>query len=169
MAEFRTTIDYPAQTLTFSTLDTTGSVPSGATRVPFYSDGHCINVEAEVDGHRGLFRLDTGDGSTVTLFPDFAKANNLYQTGGESGVSGGGMGGNVTARHVTLSRFRLAGIDFNDLPARVSLNKSGSFASRSLAGNLGGGVLRCFRITIDYGTRSLLFESDPERLKNCAH
>jgi len=167
LAEFRTTIDYPAQTISFAEFVQRPAAKNAGTTVPFYSDGHSIYVEAEVDGHRGLFRLDTGDGGTVTLFPTFAKQHDLYQGTGEGVVSGGGVGGKVRARKVTLSRFNLAGTDFRELPANLSQNKAGAFASRTLAGNLGGGLLRCYRITFDYPTRFLTFQTAPEHLRDC--
>ena len=77
------------------------------------------------------------------------------------------MGGGVKSSSLTLSEFRLGGATFHDLPARLSRNKAGAFASRSLAGNLGGGLLRCFRITLDYRARTATFEADPDRLSDC--
>ena len=167
LAEFRTTIDYPAETISFSQSEELPTSPGRRVTVPFYSDGHSIYVEAEVDSVRGLFRLDTGDGNTVTLFPNFAKLNKLGQDAGESASSGGGVGGKVSSRPVTLSRFVLAGAEFRGVPARLSENKAGAFASRSIAGNIGGGLLRCFRITIDYAGRALTFDSEPEHLSDC--
>ena len=166
LAEFRTTIDYPAQTISFAEFGQPAPNDAG-TRVPFYSDGHSIYIEAEVDGHHGLFRLDTGDGGTVTLFAAFAKRNDLYQGTGENVISGAGVGGEVRARKVTLSSFKLAGTDFRELPANLTQNKAGSFASRTLAGSLGGGVLHCYRITFDYPARFLTFQAAPEHLRDC--
>jgi predicted aspartyl protease len=167
LAEFLTTIDYPAQTITFAESHQHAAPLGEGTTVPMYTDGHSIFIASEVDGRRGLFRLDTGDGGTVTLFPTFAQEHDLYQTTAQAVVSGAGVGGTVTARNITLSHFKLGGTEFREIPARLSLNRAGSFASRSLAGNLGGGLLRCFRITVDYPGRRIAFQSDPERLRNC--
>jgi len=167
LEEFLTTIDYPAQTMSFAEFRQPAPNDSGTT-VPFYSDGHSIYIEAEADGHRGLFRLDTGDGGTVTLFAAFAKRNDLYQGTGEDLIAGAGVGGKVRARKVTLSSFKLAGTDFRELPANLSENKAGSFASRTLAGSLGGGVLRCYSITFDYPGRVLTFQAAPDHLRDCA-
>lgn len=167
LAEFRMTIDYPAKTITLTSYDSIQTSGPGATTIPFYTDGHSIHVEAEVEGHRGMFRLDTGDGNTVTLFPGFANEHQIVAEG-ERSANGGGIGGAVRASRLTLSRFRLGGTTFEDLPARLSQNKAGSFATRSLAGNLGGGLLRCFRVTFDYRARTVTFEADPERLRDCA-
>lgn len=166
LAEFRTTIDYPAQTMSFAEFGQPAPDNTG-TSVPFYSDGHSIYIEAEVDGHHGLFRLDTGDGGTVTLFAAFAKRNELYQGTGESVISGAGVGGNVRARKVTLSSFKLAGTEVRELPANLTQNKAGTFASRALAGSLGGGVLHCYRITFDYPAHTLTLQTSPEHLRDC--
>jgi predicted aspartyl protease len=158
--EFRTTIDYPARTITFAALD--GAPPAGGIRVPFFSDGHSIYVEAAVDGYPGLFRLDTGASGALTLFPAFAAQHRLDQETGPATASGGGIGGQVTSRPVTLSHFSLAGMTFDNLAANLSQNKTGAFTSRSLAGNLGAGVLRCYSITFDYPARMLTFDPRPE-------
>jgi len=166
LAEFRTTIDYPAQMISFAEFGQPAPKDAGTT-VPFYSDGHSIYIDAEVDGHRGLFRLDTGDGGTVTLFAAFAKRNDLYQGTGEDVISGAGVGGKVRARKVTLSSFKLAGTDFHELTSNLSQNRAGTFASSTLAGSLGGGVLRCYSITFDYPARLLTFQAAPEQLRDC--
>ncbi len=155
--EFRTTIDYAARTMTFASAATPEVVPGA--KVPFFSDGHSIYVEAEVEGRRGVFRLDTGDGGTVTLFPAFAARHGLFQGSGPAQVSGGGVGGQVSARPIVISRFALGGVVFDSLKGNLSLNRAGSFSSRALAGNLGGGVLKCFRITFDYPGRVLTMEA----------
>src|SRR5262249_47385423 len=51
LAEFRTTIDYPAQTISFAEFGQQPAPKDAGTTVPFYSDGHSIYIEAEVDGH----------------------------------------------------------------------------------------------------------------------
>jgi predicted aspartyl protease len=157
LSEFRTTIDYPAMSLTFESF-AAPNVAKG-TRLPFVSDGHSPFIEASVDGQSGYFRLDTGDGGAVTLFPSFAKAHALYQSDGPASDVGGGVGGSVRGRRIVVSELRLGGVTFRQVPGRLSLNTAGSFASRSLAGNIGGGVLQCFRLTFDYRERSVTFEA----------
>jgi hypothetical protein len=161
LSEFRTTIDYPNRTLTFAPFQ---SPAVEGTKVPFFSDGHAIYVVAVVDGLRGWFRLDTGDGGAVTLFPEFAARHNLYQNLGTAPTlpGGGGIGGRTKIQPITLSRFSFAGMTFDSLSAGLSQDKAGAFASRSLAGNLGASVLRCFRMTLDYRARLLTFEPRPK-------
>jgi hypothetical protein len=153
LAEFRTTIDYEARTLQFSPF---GATPSdGGVTVPFFSDEHNIYAEAEIDGVKGLFRLDTGDGGGVTVFRPFADRHGLFMTGGRSKLDAGGLGGALKITDFTGGRLTLAEITFDDLPVSVADARSGSFASKSLAGNLGAAVLGRFRITFDYHARTL--------------
>jgi predicted aspartyl protease len=165
LSEFRTTIDYPAQTITFVPFD---RPPSTEAKIPFYSDGHSIYIEAEFDGQRGLFIVDTGAGHTIMLFPHFARQHGLYQSlDGKAVVTSGGVGGAVTARPIELAEFTLGGVKFRSIPAQLSQNVAGAFASRSLAGSLGGGILRCFRITIDYRGRWLTLALPPNPAPVC--
>jgi hypothetical protein len=155
LAEFRTTIDYAARTLSFTPFDTPAQ-REGLT-LPFLGDEHDIYVEATIDGATGLFRLDTGDSGGVTVFRTFADAHGLFQTGGHASVDAGGLGGALKTREFVGTAFTLAGLTLADPPVTVSEATSGSFASRSLAGNLGSGVLGRYRITFDYHARTLTF------------
>ena len=158
-AEYVTTIDYPTRQLHFAT-----SMPKsrGGLTVPFYNDGSHIYVKGKIDGVEGLFGLDTGDGGTVMIFPDFASRGGLDQGDADVAISGGGAGGDVKASPGVVKRFSLGGLSFDQLPVDFSHQKAGAFASKSLAGNLGGGVLQCYSITIDFPHHLLLLDPAPE-------
>jgi hypothetical protein len=159
LAHFVTTIDYRAETITFRS-----EVPADqrGVRLPFFSDGHGIAVEASINGKPGLVSFDTGDGGTLTLFPAFTESHRLDTGTAEATSSGGGVGGAVKATSGTLNHFTVGGLDFPNLPVSFSKNGSGAFASRFLAGNLGGLVLRCFRITFDFPHHLLWLEPQPD-------
>src|SRR4029079_2588383 len=158
-AEYVTTIDYPDRKIRFA-----NALPKAgqALRVPFYNDDSHIYVKAAIDGVEGLFGLDTGDGGTVAVFPAFAERFHIRGASGDATTSGGGIGGAVKSQPGVLKRFSLGGLNFDDLPVRFPQNKAGAFASRSIAGNLGGGVLQCYRITIDFPHHPLLLDPAPE-------
>ena len=158
-AEYVTTIDYPDRRLRFA-----AALPKagGGLRVPFYNDDSHIYVKATIDGVEGLFGLDTGDGGTVAVFPAFAERFHIRGASGDVSTSGGGIGGAVKSQAGILNRFSLGGLNFDALPVRFPQNKSGAFASKNIAGNLGGGVLQCFRITIDFPHHVLVFDPAPE-------
>ena len=155
LAHFVTTIDYRAETITFRE-----KVPADqrGVRLPFVSDGHGISVHAMIDGKRGLVSVDTGDGGTLTLFPAFTAAAGIDPGTGPTRVIGSGAGGEVKGRVGTIGHFQLAGVDFPRLPVEFSDAGNGAFASRSLAGNLGAAVIRCFRVTFDYPHHQMWLE-----------
>jgi len=164
LAAFRTTIDYRAGTLTFRSFDEPWD--SRGTRLPIFADERIIYVAARIGGVEGLFRVDSGDGGTLTIFPAFAQRHGL-DPGGEAVLAGNGAGGGFTARPGRLASFSIGGLTFHDLPVRFSQNRAGAFASRSLAGNMGGGILQCFRVTFDYRAHVLALEPQPDT-PNCA-
>ena len=159
LSEFRTTLDYAKQTLTFSRFQD-HTKPKGVTE-PYFSDGHDVYVEASIDGAHGLFRLDTGDHATVSVFRPFAVKHHLFEKGGAMELSAGGLGGTLPTHEFKDETFSLAGTTFTHVPVSVSDTHTGSFASRSLAGNLGTGILSRFCITFDYRAHTLTFLPNP--------
>jgi hypothetical protein len=153
--EFRTTIDYAARTLTFTSYDE--PMTGEGVTASFYSDDNLIYLQGRIGDVHGLFRLDTGAGNTITISPGFARQHGL-QAEDTARVSGGGYGGQIVTREGTLPSFSMAGVTFTNLPVQISQATAGGFATRSIAGNLGAGVLQCFRMTFDYRARAVLFE-----------
>jgi hypothetical protein len=153
LTEFRTTIDYGRRTITFAPF---GTPMPRANALPFRSDGTGIFVEATVGGRKGWFRLDTDDGGTITLFKTFADAIGLG-SGGQTRVAAGQMGGDLVTRVVRLAAFRLGNQVLTDLSAEIADQEAGAFASRSVAGNIGAGVLSRYTIVIDYQQRQVAF------------
>jgi hypothetical protein len=164
LSEFRTTIDYAAKAITFAPFDQ--PLPEKGIRLPFYSDQNLVYVVGRIGGVEGLFRLDTGDGGTLMIFPAFAKQHGLDALGEAARVSGNGFGGQVVSGKGVLPGFSFAGLTFEKLPVQFSQSKAGGFAARSLAGNLGAGILQCFRMTFDYHARFILFEPQ-KNAPNC--
>lgn len=158
ISEFRTTIDYGAQTLSFSRFQ--DPLPRGGQKLRFLSDGHSPFVYATVNGRRGLFRVDTGDGDAVNLFKRFATRSGLDRLSGET-VHRAGVGGEFVLKRVRIDRFEIGGAEVRDVAASISQTNAGSFSSRTLAGNLGGKLFRCFTLTIDYHARYLVLEQGP--------
>jgi predicted aspartyl protease len=155
LAHFVTTIDYRAETMTFR-----DKVPADqkGIRLPFVSDGHAFAIQASVNGKPALVRFDNGAGGTLDLFPAYVAASGLDTGAGEVRTTAGGAGGAVKSKTGKIDHFSLGGVDFPGLPVEFSQNSRGAFASRHLAGNLGAGVIRCFRVTLDYPHHQLWLE-----------
>jgi len=153
MANFRVLVDYAHRILTLQRFD---SAPAAGTIVPFVSDGSHMYVEATIDGARGLFGIDTGDEGGVTVFGRFAGRNHLYTGAGIPYLSSG-IGGADREFAYRGRTFELAGQRMENPVVRVARTDAGDFSSRSLAGNIGAGVLSRFLLTIDYHARTIAF------------
>lgn len=154
-----TRVGYAAGELTF-VLPGAFHEPAGATVVPFTFEGQTPQVEGAIDGVKGLFTIDTGSRSSLTLNSPFAAGHGLKEKYAPKveAVSGWGVGGGVRS---LITRARVLELGSVQVPAPVTdlaLVQKGALANRYLAGNVGGGVLRRFDITFDYGHQRLYFQ-----------
>ncbi|HEY1656453.1 MAG TPA: aspartyl protease family protein [Candidatus Tumulicola sp.] len=161
LSNFQTTIDYAAQTIAFAPFATPAALPSGATVLPFLSNGSTPYVEASIDGVSGLFMVDTGNAGNLVVFKSFVDAHALFRGAASvSYVSAGGVGGTVPLRRLRARSLRLAGTTLDAPIVEVTDQKSGAFASKTLAGNIGATVLRRFTVQLNYQSRTLAFAPD---------
>ncbi len=166
LANFRTTIDYAARTVTFASFDSPAPPPpAGAVTLPFRSDGHTPYVEATIDGATGLFEVDTGNSGGLIVFEPFAKAHGLFVSAPRVPyVSPGGIGGSVPAAIVRGGEFTLAGVTMRRPLVQLANQPAGGFASRTIAGNIGADVLQRYTVTFDYRARTVTFASNGQSM-----
>jgi hypothetical protein len=94
--------------------------------------------------------VDTGSSATVTVFKAFSETNHLLD--GRAPISTrltSGVVGSAVSRMATVKRLALGGVMLADVPAEFDQAASGTFASKTAAGNLGAGLLRRFHVLID--------------------
>lgn len=154
-----TRVGYAKEELTFF-LPEAFREPAGATMVPFTFEGETPQVEGAVDGIKGLFTIDTGSRSSLTLNSPFTAEHGLktrYAPKVEA-VSGWGVGGGVRSDMTRAKVLELGSVQVPEPVTDLALVQKGALASRYLAGNVGGGVLRRFDITFDYGRQRLYFQ-----------
>jgi len=121
-----------------------------------------VRAQLEMPGGatvEGEYEIDTGSGSTLMLAGDFAAAHGLpgglarklearaRAVGGEMKIVAGRLPG------VRLGRFRVED--------PVVLFPAGSITEPGSAGNIGGGLLRRFRVIFDYPGRRMILEPGP--------
>jgi hypothetical protein len=159
LKRFVARVEYAQGRLTFLLPDSFQE-PKGATAVPFTFDGQTPQVEGAVDGVKGLFTIDTGSRASLTLNAPFAAEHGLkakYAPKVEA-VSGWGVGGGVRSA-ITRAKVLELGVARVTAPVTdLALVQKGALANRYLAGNVGGGVLRRFDITFDYGHQRLYLQ-----------
>jgi hypothetical protein len=134
--------------------------PKGAESLPLKFRGHIPLVEAVLDGVTGEFQLDTGARPSLTLTRSFADAHGLVEKyhARREVVAGPGLGGQsrgLLARPEELDLGRLA---VHGPVALISSNWRRNTAMSRIAGNIGGGLLKRFLVTLDYPQGTLYLE-----------
>ncbi|MGA7540211.1 MAG: aspartyl protease family protein [Steroidobacteraceae bacterium] len=142
------------------------SAPAGAKVIPFELYDKAIPaVHGEVAGVKGIFLVDLGDRSSLTLFGPFWRAHHLDRVfaPGIVAITGYGLGGPVKGELVRVPEFAMAGVRVRGIVARLSLQKAGAFNTGALAGSIGTGILKRFNVILDYPGRRMLLQREPSR------
>ena len=136
----RLTLSYPAL-----------AVPTSATTVGFTVDENGIpEVPGAVNGVHGLFVIDTGDRSSLTLFRRFAQANDFYRDAPvRNAITGVGIGGPIYS-DVLRTTVSLFGSTVPGVVTRATRDKGGAFAIAPQDASVGTGLLKRFNIVYDY-------------------
>lgn len=156
LKRFVVEVDYRERHLTF-TLPARFDPGRAGVAVPFVFAGHMPAVDGSIDGIPGRFTIDTGSRSAVSLHRPFVERYDLlarYQPEIEA-VTGWGVGGAVRAKVTRAGTLRLGGVDVARPVTELVTSERGALTDRYLAGNVGGAILRRFRVTFDYGHERL--------------
>jgi hypothetical protein len=160
---FVTRIDYDERRLTFN--DPARFTHQGpGVAVPIAFDDHTPRIEAEVDGLRGWFDLDTGSRSSLVLAAPFAAAHGLHAKYAPrfTATTGWGVGGASRSQLARATSLRIAGFELREPVTLLSTQQAGSFAASDIAGNIGGGILKRFDLTLDYANERIFFEPNTQ-------
>jgi hypothetical protein len=142
--------------------------------VPFVFRGRIPQVDGELDGMKGSFKIDTGSGGTLDVFSPFVAAHDLIAKAGltyPSREGDQGFGGAIQGRLARFKELKLGGAVMERPLVGLSTMDHGEFASREGIGNLGAGFLKRFDVTFDYPRQKLYFEPNanhdtPDRFQN---
>jgi hypothetical protein len=134
--------------------------PKGAESLPLKFRGHIPLVKAVLDGVSGEFQLDTGARPSLTLTRSFADAYDLVEkyNARREVVGGPGLGGQsrgLLARPEELDLGRLA---VHGPVALISSSWRRNTAVSGIAGNIGGGLLKRFLVSLDYSQGMLYLQ-----------
>lgn len=148
---FVTRIDYGAQTMTLIKPDAFDPKTAG-TPVAIAFNGNTIEAPATYDGVKGTFTIDTGNRAALMLNTPFVKSHAQfakYDSAPEA-VTGWGVGGPTTSRVIRGGTLVLGGQTINGTVVQLSTDKKGAGADENMSGNIGGGILKRFVVTLDY-------------------
>ena len=153
---FVTRVDYGAGTITLIKPDAFDPKDAG-TPVPITFNGNTIEAPATYDGVPGTFTIDTGNRAGLMLNTPFVAAHAQfakYNTASEA-VTGWGIGG-PTKSHVIRGEGLVIGGQTIAAPVvLLSTDTKGASADTAMSGNIGGGVLKRFIVTLDYGHNTM--------------
>ncbi len=108
---------------------------------------------------RGRFMVDTGSSGALILTPEFAAREQVAEAMGRTiATEGRGVGGDVSLRIGGIQGLRLGGLTLERPIAALVNESAGRVAVPGSAGNIGGLVLRRFRVIFDYPRRRLILE-----------
>lgn len=99
--------------------------------------------------------VDTGYDGFLVLNSPFVRRLGLT-TGSDPGSSGAGLGGVTRSRNTVVKQLILGNLVETNLPARLSLDENGPFATSSVDGFVGGKLLEKYVVTFDYGHQELV-------------
>ena len=151
-ARFVTRFDYGKHTITF--IDKKYFDPKDAgTPVPMRLYHQFPEILGSYDGVPGRFGIDTGSRMPLELNAAFVAKNNLRAkvTGGAEAMTGWGVGGPSRSLVFKGGTLKLEGVTIDQPLTMISLDKGGAGAAEAFPNNVGGGVLKRFIVTFDYG------------------
>ncbi len=156
-----TRIDYVGRTMTFEPVGAYRHTGPGTT-VPISFQEDIPLVPATLDGHPGVFAIDTGNAGSLVVQHVWADKIGIGEKM-RAGVSlssfgAGGESKNFASRVDTLT---LGDTTLRGLIGRIANDRKGAFASTVEAGNIGNEVLPSFIVTFDYGREQMWLEPRP--------
>jgi len=159
-------VDYEQQQLTL-TLPSAFTYSGSGVVVPFKFNNHIPQVDGAIDGIPGKMDIDTGSRASIDLFAPFVEKHDLkahYAPQFEA-TTGYGVGGPARSLVTRAKVLKLGDVEVKNLVTELTIQKKGAFTDPYVAGNVGGGVLKRFNITFDYGKQQLIFERNANDAK----
>ena len=114
-------------------------------------------VQAQLDGHTGMFGIDTGNAGYLLMFPQWATRNGIaarYEAG--LPIPTGGVGGLFTAHVAHAKELTLGTQRLDNLTAMLTRTDAGATGNPSEAGNIGQDVLARFNVHFDYRRQQMV-------------
>ena len=135
------------------------------TPVPFVSDGQPL-IAAALNGHRGLFLVDTGNPSASEVPGRFLRAHGMTSAIAHGiPMMTGALKSLFPTTLVRIRSLRIGTTTLHGIPFAVSETASGPLAARSYGGLLGEQVLSRFTVTLDYARSIIYFEPNADRAR----
>jgi len=111
---------------------------------------------APIDGN---FRIDTGGSHALILHTPFVKAQNILQSVPKTiAAPAAGVGGETAVRLGRIQSLQLGRFTLDKPVTSFAQSTKGALANKDLTGNIGGGILRRFKVIFDYQNKRMILE-----------
>ncbi len=118
-------------------------------------------VRARIEGHEGLFQLDTGQNSSVVFQNSAVQKWQLTEREDLRDSQVRGVGGEVAAKAGTVAWIEFGGMRQERVEAVFLLEAKGSRTSETRDGAIGATLLRPFTMITDYPGQRIAFRAHP--------
>ena len=116
------------------------------------------HVEAEFEGHRGVFLLDTGAANkSVGIYAPATERLGLLTSRETTDSQVAGGGGALPARSGKLAQFDFAGKKYHNVDTVFATEMEGVYADPYVSGTVGGQILSDFTLVLDYAKSRIAF------------
>lgn len=132
-----------------------------------------LGVEAEFEGHKGIFVLTGSPGNTVVIHSPAVKKLNLLEGRELNDTSIWGYGGKEAVKSGKLKYFEVGGHRHEDVEATFATSETGALSNQDVIGMIGGELVKPFQLVFDYQNRRIAFvkrdaKDEREALKEAA-
>lgn len=167
IARFVVTVDYARRRISLVEPGRFDPATAPGERVPITIDGGIPRLAGSVviDGAApiaGEFTIDTGSRTALSFNAPFVQAHPAIRSLAGRALDapyGFGIGGATKTRVGRIPALRIGGVAILRPVVGFSFDSKGVDATDTIAGNIGGDLLRRFRVTFDYGRGMMYFES----------
>lgn len=156
-------IDYEARLInlydpkTFQYSGSGDSIP-----IELKDNGSSVRARLAVPGRapiEGNFRIDTGGSHALILHTPFVKAQNILKAVPKIILApAAGVGGETSVLLGRVQSLQLGRFALENPVTSFAQSTKGAFANPDLTGNIGGGILRRFKVIFDYQGRRMILE-----------
>jgi hypothetical protein len=168
-SRFVVEIDYAARVI--NVYDPKGFHYSGAgDSIPLElkDNGPSVRAQLNLTGRapvEGNFRIDTGGSHALILGAPFVKTQKILESISTTiGAPSAGVGGETSMRLGRVQSLQLGRFAFARPVAGLAQSTKGALANPDLAGNIGAGILRRFKVIFDYRNHRMILEPN-DRLR----
>ncbi|BDE05179.1 hypothetical protein WPS_04550 [Vulcanimicrobium alpinum] len=154
LQRFAVRFDFARRTVSFAR-DAALLDPAG-TEIPIRFSGCQPEIDGGFDAFDGPIAIDTGSAFGLDVMSPFTRAHRLVARYHASATERGlGIGGASFGYLATARTLRLGPVQVRNVPIKLNLERTGSFADPSQLGNVGTRVLGKFTTMFDYSTNRM--------------